>query len=153
MALTIIRCVDLALVALLAGAMFGIWLGFDPAGLSASTYVEQQQHAIRALNTAMPVLGAVCIVLTALLAVLAKGDALGRYLLAASVACLLVAGAVTRLGNQPINAVVMTWSAQAPPVDWSALRDRWWHWHVVRTSAGILALSLLIVATAWPRRA
>jgi hypothetical protein len=115
--------------------MFGIRIGFNPAGLSPASYIEQQQHGIRALNTLMPVLGAVCIVLTIVLAVLAKEDLRIRYLLAAAAACLVVAGVVTRFGNQPINSVVMTWTPLAAPPNWTELRDgggngiscgRWW---------------------------
>lgn len=50
MTATIIRFIDLLLVALLAGTTFGIWLGSNAGRLSAATYTEQQQHAIRALN-------------------------------------------------------------------------------------------------------
>lgn len=145
MTATIIRFLDLLLVALLVGTMFGIWVGFNPAGLSAATYVEQQQHTIRALNTLMPLLGAVCIVLTFVLVVLTKESRRTRYLLVAVAVCLLLAGAVTRFENQPINSVVMTWTSQAPPANWSELRDQWWQWHIVRTLAGIAALSLLIL--------
>jgi hypothetical protein len=38
----------------------------------------------------------------------------------------VVAGLVTRFGNQPINAVVMTWQASAPPSGWEEARDQWW---------------------------
>ena len=146
MSATIIRFVDLLLVALLVGTIFGIWIGFNPAGLSPATYVEQQQHAIRALNTFMPLLGALCIVLTIALAVLTKKDRRTRYLLIATAVCLLMAGVVTRFENQPINSIVMTWTPQAPPANWMELRDRWWQWHIVRTLAGIAALCLLISA-------
>ena len=146
MTATIIRFADLLLVGLLVGAMFGIWIGFNPAGLSPATYVEQQQHTIRALNTLMPLLGAVCIGLTIVLAFLTKDSGRTRYLLAAVVICLLVAGAVTRFENQPINSVVMTWTPQAPPANWMELRDQWWQWHIVRTVAGIAALCALILA-------
>ena len=44
----IVRFLGLLLMSLLAGTMFGLWLGFDPSGLSARTYVEQQEHAMRA---------------------------------------------------------------------------------------------------------
>ncbi|MGE5669569.1 MAG: hypothetical protein ACM338_15355 [Betaproteobacteria bacterium] len=84
MTATIIRFIDLLLVALLAGTVFGIWLGFDPAGLSAATYVEQQQHAIRALNTLLPSTGALCIVLTLILAMVARCSVRVRYLLIAA---------------------------------------------------------------------
>jgi uncharacterized membrane protein len=142
----IIRFTALLLTSLLVGTMFGIWLGFDPTGLSAATYIEQQQNTIRALNTALPVMGAVCIVLTGALAVLTKNDSRSRYLLIAAVACLMAAGVITRLANQPINGLVMTWSAQAPPTDWMGIRDTWWHWHRLRTTAGIAALVLALMA-------
>ena len=69
MAANIIRFVLVVLLALLVGTMFGIWVGFNPARLSASAYVEQQQNAIRSLNTLLPAMAAVCILLTVALAV------------------------------------------------------------------------------------
>jgi uncharacterized membrane protein len=146
MTANIIRFVDLLLMSLLVGTMFGVWLGFNPSGLSASTYVEQQQNTIRALNTILPALGAVCIVLTAALAVLSKHDTRARILLAAAVICLVAAGLITRFGNQPINSQVITWSAQAPAANWMELRDIWWQWHILRTVSGIGALALALLA-------
>jgi uncharacterized membrane protein len=146
MTANIIRFVDLLLMSLLVGTMFGVWLGFNPSGLSASTYVEQQQNTIRALNTILPALGAVCIVLTAALAVLSKHDTRARILLAAAVICLVAAGLITRFGNQPINSQVITWSAQAPAANWMELRDIWWQWHILRTVSGIGALALTLLA-------
>ncbi len=146
MTATIIQFMALLLVALLVGAMFGILIGFNPADLSPGVYVEQQQHAIRALNTFMPLLGAVCIVLTIVLAILSKEDRAARYLLLAAAACLIVTGVVTRFGNQPINSVVMTWAPQTLPSNWAKLRDQWWQWHIVRTVSGIAALCFLIWA-------
>ena len=147
MTATIIRFIDLLLVALLAGTTFGIWLGFNPGGLSAATYIEQQQHAIRALNDLLPAAGAVCIVLTAVLAMATRPSPRARYLLLGATACMVVAAVVTRFGNQPINAQVITWTAQAPPANWMELRDWWWQWHTVRTVAMVAALSMLILAT------
>ena len=48
----------LGLAALLVGAMFGLWLILNPAGLAAGVYITLQQQAIRTLNRVMPVLGA-----------------------------------------------------------------------------------------------
>lgn len=138
----IMRFALLLLLALLAGTMFGTLVGFDPASLSASAYTEQQQNAIRSLNTLLPAIGAACIVLTIGLAVRAKGDIRSRALLVAAGLLLIAAGLVTRFANQPINAIVMTWTAQSPPANWAQLRDEWWHWHIVRTYAGIAALVL-----------
>ena len=152
MAASSIRFVSLLLTSLLVGTMFGIWLGFNPSALTATAYVEMQQNAIRALNISLPVLGLVCIVLTAALAALTKNDKRGRYLLVAAAMCLALAGIVTRFGNQPINAVVMTWSPEAPAANWMELRDTWWHWHILRTVAGLGALALALLAALGGRR-
>lgn len=152
MTANVVRFVLLLLLALLVGTMVGIWVGYNPSVLSASAYVEQQQNAIRSLNTLLPVIGAVCIVLTVWLAILAKDDARGRYLLVAAVVCLLTAALVTRFGNQPINAIVMTWNPQSPPAEWAQLRDTWWRWHMVRASAGIVGLGLILLAVLGARR-
>ena len=152
MAANAIRFVLLMLVALLVGTMVGIWAGFNPAGLSSSAYVEQQQNAIRAFNVLLPAVGACCILLALLLAFMSAGDLRSRYLLIAVAALLVVAGLVTRFGNQPINAVVATWSAQSPAANWTQLRDDWWQWHVVRSLAGVSALALLVLAVLGAKR-
>ena len=153
MAANTIRFVLLLLLSLLVGTTFGIWVGFNPSSLSATAYVEQQQNAIRSLNTLLPVMGAVCILLAAWLAIQSKDNPPSRYLLVAAVVCLVVAALVTRFGNQPINAEVITWSAQSPPANWAQLRDAWWQWHVVRTLAGVLGLSLALLAVLGSKRA
>ena len=147
-----IRFVSLLFTSLLVGTVFGIWLGFNPAALTATAYVEMQQNAIRALNVSLPVLGLVCILLTTALAVLTKDDKRARYLLVAAAICLAAAGLITRFANQPINAIVMTWSPQAPAANWTELRDTWWHWHVLRTIAAIAALALALLAAVGAHR-
>jgi uncharacterized membrane protein len=146
MAMNIIRFVLLVLMALLVGSMFGILIGYNPASLSASAYVEQHQNAVRSLNTLFPVMGAICIVLTAVLAARSGANRRVRYLLLAAVLLMLVAALVTRFGNQPINAIIMTWNTQVQPANWEQLRDQWWQWHVVRTIAAILAFSSVVLA-------
>jgi len=153
MTLTTIRFVLVMLFALLVGTMFGIWVGFNPTSLSATAYVEQQQNAIRALNTLLPAMGAICILLTVALAIMSKGDSRSRYLLFAAVVFMIIAAVVTRFANQPINAVVITWSAQTPAENWTQLRDVWWQWHIVRTLAGVSALALIVLALLGSKRA
>jgi hypothetical protein len=65
---------NLLLAGLLVGAMFGIWLGYAPQDLSALAYIEQQQHAIRALDVSLPALGAVTALLTLCAALLARRE-------------------------------------------------------------------------------
>jgi uncharacterized membrane protein len=151
MPIRLIRFTDLVLVALLVGTMFGIWLGYNPTSLSSSAYVEHQQLAIRSLNVVMPALGAACILLTGTWAVLARSNRRLLALLLLATILLVAAGLATRFLNQPINAEVITWNPLSPPGNWSELRDQWWHWHIVRTVAGIAALILLILGTEFER--
>jgi hypothetical protein len=69
--------------------MFGIWLEFDHSSLSAAVYAKQQQAAVHARTTALPLVGATCIELSATL--------------------------------QPLKRLIMTWSVQAPPANWTDL--------------------------------
>ena len=139
---------NVLLAALVVGAMFGVWLFLNPAGLDAGLYVSMQQQAIRGGDKVMPALGAATILVTIVAAVLGRGDRTRLGLLIASVACFVVAGLTTRFLNQPINRIVMTWSVDAPPpMSWAGLRDEWWRWHLVRLFAGLGGLSLLIAAT------
>lgn len=153
MAAGIIRFGLLVTLSLLVGTMFGIWVGYNPSPLSASAYVEQQQNAIRSLNTLLPAMGAICVLLTAALAFKSKGDPRSRYLLIAAALLMIVAGLVTRFGNQPLNAVIITWSAQSPPANWTQFRDEWWYWHIVRSLAGVGALGLTVLAVLGAKRA
>jgi uncharacterized membrane protein len=141
---TTIAFANLLLAALVVGTMFGIWLGYNPMDLGAAVYVPQQQHAIRALNVTMPVLGGATVLLTIVAAVLARNDRTRLILLVVTAVCFVAAGLITRFLNQPINAIVMTWPADAPPANWTQLRDDWWRWHVLRTVVGIGGLCLLI---------
>lgn len=142
----IIDFADLLFAGLLTGAIFGVFLVMRPAGLDATTYVIQQQNCIRALNSIMPLLGGVTILLTIAAAFAVRGDPLRMNMLFVAAAALIVVGLVTRFLNQPINAVVMTWSASSPPADWTVLRDAWWRWHLVRLGLALMALSLIIAA-------
>ena len=138
---------NLLVAALVAGAMFGVWLSFNPAGLDATSYVALQQQAISTLNTTMPALGGVAILLTLLAAAISRGDRARLALLLAAGACFVAAGLITRFLNQPINAIVIDWSAGAPPADWTDFRDAWWRWHVLRTVIAVAGLCLVIAAS------
>ena len=134
------------LISLVMGTVFGVWRGYNPAVLSASTFVEMQQGAIRGLNLLLPALGLACLLATAALAALSRNRpaVLGLYLTA--LAAIAIAGLVTRFGNQPINAQIMHWSAAALPNDWANIRDKWWTLHLVRLCASFAGEVLLIAA-------
>jgi len=138
--------VSLMLAALTVGAMFAVCLLFNPAGLDAPTYVTHQQWGIHALHPELPLLGSVTVLAILVAAFLSRGDRSHVTLLLFAGGLFIAAGLITRLMNLPINAVVMTWSPQAPPADWVQLRDGWWRWHILRFSVGAVGLALLILA-------
>ena len=142
----IIRFLNIILAGLIAGALFVIWIGYDPKNLSAQAYVEQQQNVIKALNTLMPILGLIAIILTVSSAFIQKSSKFifGTLLLAAVM--LIIGGLVTRFGNQPINSLVMTWKLDNIPSNWLELRDKWCSLNLIRTAATFLAFCLIVFA-------
>lgn len=137
---------SLALAALMVGVMFAVCLLFNPAGLDASTYVMHQQWGVRTLHPTIPLLGVATVLVILVAAFLSSGDRSHVTLLLFASGLFVAAGLITRLVNLPINAVVMTWSPEAPPAGWLQLRDVWWRWHILRFSAGAAGLCLLILA-------
>ena len=137
---------NLFLASLVIGAMFGVWLFFNPKGLDGPRYLVMHHQGIRTMNRAMPALGAATIVLTTAAAVMAHGDGERLALLIGSVIAFLAVAAITRLVNQPINLVVKTWTTATPPPEWTRLRDTWWRWHIVRLVCGLVGLSGVILA-------
>jgi uncharacterized membrane protein len=132
------------MVALVAGTIFGIWLGYNPKYLSAPTFIEQQQSVIISLNTIMPILGLITILLTLTAAALQKKEKTVFSILLIAVFFLVLSGLTTRFGNQPINSIVMTWDMNTPPNNWMELRDQWWTYHKVRTLTAFIALCLIV---------
>lgn len=143
----IIKFSDILLTGLIAGVIFGIWLGYNPENLSAVTYVEQQQNTIRALNVLMPILGFFSIILTIAYAALSYQEKSKRNLLLLASVFLIISGLITRFGNQPINANVITWDLNAIPDNWTSFRDDWWSFHIMRTLTTIVSFALIIWVT------
>jgi uncharacterized membrane protein len=143
----IVDFVTVSLGALLVGAMFCAWLIFNPAQLDASQYIIVQQQGIRTLNTVMPLLGGLTILMSVVSAVLAREDKTRMSLLIGTAVLFIISGLITRFGNQPINAIVRGWNSAAPPDQWTVLRDTWWRWHCMRLCTVSAGSALLIVAT------
>lgn len=147
MTTTIIRFLNILLAALLAGVSFGIWIGFNPSSLSATSYLEQQQNMLGALKVLMVSLVFVATFVTLISAQLQKSNKpVFLTLLAAAgffVACILI----TRFGNKPIDDMVMAWTPETMPGNWAELRDQWWTLHIWRTLAELVALCLVTWAS------
>ena len=132
--------------ALVAGSVFGIWRGYDPAVVMPATFVEMHQGAVRGLNVLLPVLGFASIGLPLFLVRSALGTGPVFWLYLSALLFRAAAGVTTRFFNQPINELVMGWTVDALPANWSELRAQWWNWHLWRTGFSISALALLLAA-------
>ena len=144
MMIIFIRFVNIVMAGLIAGTLFGIWVGYNPQNLSAQTYVEHQQSVIKALNTLMPLLGLLTIILTVISAFMQRDNKTIFISLLIAAVLLIISGLVTRLGNQPINSIVMTWNKVDVPSNWTELREKWWSLHIIRTLTAVAAFCLIV---------
>jgi hypothetical protein len=151
MANSIIRFINIILAAILAGVSFGIWIGFNPLNLSSSTYVEQQQNMLHSLRTLMIALVTLATLVTLISAYIQRNNnsTLIALLIAAAffIACILI----TRFGIKPIDDKVLSWTSSSIPADWTALRDKWWSLHIMRTIAELFALCIVVWTSVYNR--
>jgi uncharacterized membrane protein YwaF len=138
-----IRFLNVIIAALLAGVSFGIWIGFNPLSLSQSTYIEQQQNMIRALNVLMITLVFSATVITIISAFLQKSNKPVFITLLIAAVFFIICIFISRFGNQPINKIIMSWTPGSLPDNLSEFRDKWWSFHIMRTIAELIALSLV----------
>jgi len=143
MAAIILRFITLILSGILAGSLFAIMIAFHTKSVSFHSYLVQQQNLIKAFNVLMPLIGLGVIILTLAAAFIQRGNKNVALSLTAAAILLVISGLITRFGNQPINAVVMTWSDHVVPKDWTILRDKWLTLHMVRTALSFLAFCII----------
>ncbi|GAA1030379.1 hypothetical protein GCM10009557_22130 [Virgisporangium ochraceum] len=143
----VVRALATALVALYAGGVFLVVVSPGVTGLPADAYTRWWQAMNTDMGRAMPPLLLTCVGLLTLTAVLGYGRSTPAVV-AAVVAILLIAATigltVTRM--EPLNALGDTWNPEAPPADWTEVRDRWQRLHLVRTVLALLTLATLLAA-------
>ena len=143
---TVPRVAALILTGLVAGSVFAVLRGYDLAQYSPAAFLEVHQGAVRGLNALLPILGIVSIGLVVALAVIERRNRRTLILLVLAALLLATSGIVTRLGNQPINDLVMSWTVDTFPADWEAIRDSWRGFHLVRVITSIAAFAILSAA-------
>lgn len=144
MTIKAVRFLNIFAAALLAGTSFGIWLGFNPMSYSPSTYLEQQNHLVRSLNTFMIILVFGTTILTITSAYLQRTNKITSITLFVAAAFFISCIVITRLGNIPIQNVMLNWNANSLPENWNLLRNQWWTFHIMRTITELIALSLIV---------
>jgi uncharacterized membrane protein len=150
MTLKIAQFINLALVVLVAGAMWGTWLGLSRSmgSFSADTYLDIGHAMIGNLAPIMPVLmlsavgSAISVVV-----LLYRERSTGFLFTIAGLVLLLVVILITVLVEVPINNQTRLWTPTSLPADWKEVRDRWALFHLIRTFTSLAALGLFLGAT------
>jgi uncharacterized membrane protein len=148
-ALKIAQFVTLALTMLVAGAMWGTWLGLARSidSFTAQTYLDIGRVLIANLAPVMPVLMLSAVASAVSVVVLLHRErASGRLLTTAGLVLLLVVVLITVVVEVPINNQTRLWTPTTLPANWMDLRDRWALFHLIRTFVSLAAVSLFLAA-------
>ena len=147
---TIGRFITLLSAGMLAGILFGDRWGATRVRpvLSDSCFISFQQGLHTHFVPMMPIL---IIVATLSAAVLAwglrrSGDRSGLLLTVCGLSATLFIFVLTRIVNVPINELLMTWSAAAPPADRLRAWAPWEQAHTVRTLVAIAGFCCHLLA-------
>jgi hypothetical protein len=144
----IIQFMNIGMAGLMAGIQSEIWLVYNQNTFSFANWLAFQQASINALNTIMPLLGLLTIILTLAAALLQKENkTIFIFLLTAS-GFLIIGGLITKFGNQPINKIVLTSNKDTIPADWAALSSRWQSLHIIRLLATLISFCIISFCSA-----
>ncbi len=81
-----------------------------------------------------------------------SGPMSSRWLAISASLLAAISFVVTRFGNVPINQMIKTWSAAAPPPDFERLLGRWLVFNDIRTAAAAVGFACIVIATTSFRR-
>ena len=152
--LSITRVVAVLCSGLMAGLLFGDWLGpsFARAAMNASTFIQFQQIVhINYLRT-LPALSTIAVAAPILWLIIlrTRRDSAEFKILLGAIVAIAVGYTITFVFNVPVNNQLETWDFAAPPAD---AREIWSHWekaHVVRTIFWVTGFFLETVALVMP---
>jgi uncharacterized membrane protein len=135
---------------LMAGLLFGDWLGpaFARSAMSVSSFVEFQQIVHINYLMTLPALSTIALATPILWLVMLRtrrDTAEFRILLGATVA-IAIGYAITLVFNVPVNNQLETWNAAAPPANAREIWNDWEKAHVIRTVFWGVGFLLEIVA-------
>jgi hypothetical protein len=148
------RFSGLLLASLSTGVLFGTRVALGPSSkaFATKTYVEVQQATVRNLRPVMGTLmpGAVAANLAVLGLSKRQRHSAAFALTATGFFGNLAALVLTGVFELPINARVLTWSADDPPEGWEGAMERWQAVHTARTAASVVGLGALAAAALVP---
>src|SRR5689334_20442637 len=127
MILLFARFMGLLLVGLAAGGALCVVFIERCLGDSGTFYVEYKQLMIRSLTLPLPLLGLLgtVAVLVDCYALWRDGAGCALWLALAAFVLTATAGALTKFGHFPLNAMMASWDPSAPPPIWTSVQAKW----------------------------
>ncbi|GAB4022818.1 anthrone oxygenase family protein [Spirosoma koreense] len=148
-----VQFVALLLLLLVVGVFWGVWLALSRSYQVFS--VDELAHIARVVvaNLAVPMrlLSMTCVASLAVVAWLFPAKkSTAFYLLLGSIGLIVLALGITVAVEVPINNQVITWTSATAPANWTALRDRWQWFNVIRVVASLTGFGLFATAILRP---
>ena len=144
------RVVAILCSGLMAGLLFGDWLGpsFARSAMNASSFVQFQQIVhINYLRT-LPALSTVAVAapILWLVTLRARRDSAEFKVLLGATVALVIGYTITLVFNVPINNQLETWNVATPPANAREIWGQWEKAHVIRTIFWVVGFFIEIVA-------
>lgn len=135
--LSITRVVAIFCSGVMAGLLFGDWLGpsFARAAMEPSSFIQFQQIVhINYLRTLPPLtMGAIAAPILWLIILRGRPRSAEFKLLVGAIVAVAMGSAITFVFNIPVNIQLETWNVASPPANAREIWSQWEKAHVVRT--------------------
>jgi len=155
MNLKVWQFVSIFLWALVAGVFWGPWLGLSRsiASFSPDAFLAIGKTMIGNLAPVIPFLMIAAIASMAPVLIISYRQRSDMFVLTlVSFALAITALMITLLVEVPIDNQIKMWTVNSLPDDWRQIRDRWESFHLLRTSASVGGLALMLAAALFSRR-
>ena len=150
--LAVTRVIAVFCSGMMAGLLFGDWLGpsFARSAMNASSFVQFQQIVHLNYLRTLPALSTLALAAPIVWLVMLRArssSAEFKVVLAATIA-VAIGFTITFVFNVPVNDQLETWNFAAPPSNAREIWSQWEKAHVVRTIFWVAGFLLEIVALA-----
>jgi uncharacterized Tic20 family protein len=136
----------LLVTGLLAGVMLGVAMEQQTAQkLPEAAWTLRQQNDDALFRKVMPFTFTAMMLLLVASIFLLQGSS--RIAMAVATIAALAVIIVTARWEVPMNNEIVKWIAGNAPVDWTGTRDKWLHYHWVRTWIGVASFAFALLST------
>ena len=136
----------LLVTGLLAGVMLGVAMEQQTAQkLPEAAWTLRQQNDDALFRKVMPFTFTAMMLLLVASFFLLQGSS--RIAMAVATIAALAVIIVTARWEVPMNNEIVKWIAGSAPADWTGTRDKWLHYHWVRTWIGVASFASALLST------